>query len=651
MKADCFILQVCEFLDDGDGLYRLHEPSRHLARLPGVVVIDCHFHHHLLPGLLEQANVLVLPFFHNWDFFPLIERRRAAGRVTVFEANDYFYDVQPWNPVARQWQDRAIQEEYRQYMAVADAVQTSTAELARRWQPWARRVAVFPNHLTDVPPLAAPPSRPLTVGWGGSPGHMADWYHLTPYLQQWLEAHPDVRLAVMTNEFGKPFVNLPPERYQFTPFGSLAAYYEFLTTLDIGLAPLLPSEYNRCRSDVKFLEYASRGVPGIYADLEPYRATVEPGKTGLLYRNPAEFVQALDCLASDAALRRSIREQAYAYVRQHRLLADQIGRRLEFYRSLLPAGPRGVELGAEVLAAAVRDGNYLQLRPGDPEQTLRAVADAAGTVENAQKLQRVLARYPNYVAALQEQGRILNDLRDTRNALANLERARILNPASARTLGEMGRTHFIAQNIPEARRTLEQALELNPWNVPCWLYLYRLLLWTGSQDGPRWAEHGHQVHPRNYTLALAGARLYPGREGLVVLRRLLEEYAPTFTPVEMPAATLAFSQAILEVAGPQLGTPEAVVLLQRACEVVPQSARLADMLAHALRLAGRHEDSNREYARALELQRAAAIFQAEFPQEDGRSYFWQFAEHIRQYPPENAAGAVRGEGVSAAERL
>jgi tetratricopeptide (TPR) repeat protein len=643
MKAEFFILQVCEFLDDGDGLYRLHEPSRHLGRLPGVVVVDCHFHHHLLPGLLDQADVVVLPFFHNWDFFPLIERRRAAGRVTVFEANDYFYDVQSWNPVARQWQDRAIQEEYRQYMAVADAVQTSTTELARRWQAWARRVAVFPNHLTDVPPLAAPPVRPLTIGWGGSPGHMADWYHLTPYLERWLEMHPDVRLAVMTNEFGKPFVNLPPERYQFTPFGSLAAYYQFLATLDIGLAPLLPSEYNRCRSDVKFLEYASRGAPGIYADLEPYRDVVEPCKTGLLYRNPEEFLQALDRLAGDAALRRGIREQAYAYVHQHRRLADHIGGRLEFYRGLLPGGPRGVELSAEVMAAAVRDGNYLQLRAGEPEQTLRAVAEGAGTAENAQKLQRVLTRYPNYVAALQEQGRILNDLRDTRNARAYLEHARALNPASARTLGEMGRTHFIAQNIPEARRLLEHALELNLWNVPCWLYLYRLLQLTRSPDGPRFAERGHQVHPRNYTLALAGARLYPGRERLVVLHRLLDEYAPTFTPVEIPGATLAFSQAILEVAGSQLGAPEAVALLERACAVFPQSARLADMLAHALRLAGRQEDSNRQYVRALELQRAAAIFQAEFPQEDGRFYFWQFAENIRQYPPEDGAGATPAE--------
>ena len=78
MKAELFILQVCEFLDDGDGLYRLHQPSLHLSRLPGVVVVDCHFYHRYLPSLIAAADVLVLPFFHNWDYFSLIERRRAA---------------------------------------------------------------------------------------------------------------------------------------------------------------------------------------------------------------------------------------------------------------------------------------------------------------------------------------------------------------------------------------------------------------------------------------------------------------------------------------------------------------------------------------------------------------------------------------------
>jgi hypothetical protein len=61
----------------------------------------------------------------------------------------------------------------------------------------------------------------------------------------------------MNHEFARPFLALPPERYAFRPFGSLADYFRFLEGLDIGLAPLLPSGYNRCRSDVKVLAIAA----------------------------------------------------------------------------------------------------------------------------------------------------------------------------------------------------------------------------------------------------------------------------------------------------------------------------------------------------------------------------------------------------------
>ena len=80
-------------------------------------------------------------------------------------------------------------------------------------------------------------------------------------LRRWLDAHPDVHLAVMNNEYCQPFIRLPPERYHFQTFGSLADYLQFLERVDIGLAPMLPSGYNLCRSDVKFLEYASACPP------------------------------------------------------------------------------------------------------------------------------------------------------------------------------------------------------------------------------------------------------------------------------------------------------------------------------------------------------------------------------------------------------
>ncbi len=612
MHAEIFILQICEFLEDGDGYYRLHEPSRQLSRLPGVVVADCHYYHRRLPELMELADVLILPFVHNWDFFPMLGRRRSAGRVTVFEANDNFYDVQPWSPIAAQWQDRSIQDEYRLFMGQADAVQTSTPELARLWQPWSRRVAVFKNQLVIIPPLRPPPNRPLTIGWAGSPGHFADWFHVSAPLGRWLAAHPQVHLAVMTNEFARPFFQLPAERYHLTPFGSLQSYLQFLPSLDIGLAPMLPSGYNRCRSDVKFLEYAANGVPGIYADIEPYRDSVVHGQTGLIYRTTEELLQHLDTLANDPALRQRIRENAHNYVSTQRRMEQHIAERLTFYQELLAHPPRAVELSPEILGEAKREGNYLQFLPGAPEKALVEAIRGAASQESVRQLDQLVRQFPTYASAFYHLGRQLNDLQDYRNGLARLETARTLQPTSAAVLAEMGRAHFVLKDYSTARSHLEESLKLNPNYLPGWQYLLRMLTLTRAADGKVWAQKAHQAFPRNLLLALAGVPLFPPLERVPELERLLALYAHTLTPEERPAATAAFSAAIIQSL---VGQPiqAIIVVLERACETFPESAKLANQLGSALHAAGRDEDSRRHYRARCSFGAALAHFSKNFP--------------------------------------
>jgi tetratricopeptide (TPR) repeat protein len=628
MHADLLVLQICDFLDDGDGMYRLHEPSRFLARLPGVVVIDCHFYHHLLPRLLEMADVLILQFFHNWDLLPIIERRRQAGRTSVFEANDNFYDVQPWNPIAEGWRDQAIQAEYRRYMGHCDAVQTSAEYLAGLWRPMSRKVAVFQNQLTEIPPLSDPPQRPLTIGWGGSPGHFADWYAVAPLLRRWLESHPDVHLAVMNNELAKPFFDLPAERYHFTSFGTLEQYLEFLKSLDIGVAPLLPTGYNRGRSDVKFLEYARSGVAGIYADLEPYRGSVEDGKTGFLYSTGEQLLARLDQLASDAALRNRIRQEAYNYVSEHRRLEQHVGERADFYRGLLKDGPRGADLPAEVLAAAEADGRYLRLRPGEVERALMA-AQRAKPAEIAAAVADVVRRFPNYHHSLLRHGRLLNDAKRFNEALAVLRRASELEPLSAAAICEMGRSYYLTNDSDKAQEAFEKALELNPDFHPGWQYFLRFLKNTRRSDAARWAQIARQRFPSDFGMALLAIALYPPAEQIGLLRELLD-IESTRPHAEDMASVAAFATAAGEAICATDANAQAAAMLRRACEVFPHSARLADRLGHVLYSLGEIAESSAHFRRALELRQVAKAYSAEFPRDDGSFYYWQFAEHIHR---------------------
>jgi tetratricopeptide (TPR) repeat protein len=624
------IVQVCDFGYDGDARYRLHDPSRFLGRLPGVTSIDCHFFSRHLPALTELADVLVVQFVNDWDLLELCLRRQAAGRATVFEANDYFFDLQPWNPIVGHWQDRTVQELYLQFLTLSDGVQTSTDELARRWkQRGAKNVAVFPNHFVQVAPLPPAVPRPLTIGWAGSPGHLADWYDVAPLLQKWLDAHADVHLAVMTNEVAQPFFRLPPERYRFAPFGSLESYIQFLRGVDIGIAPLLPTGYNRCRSDVKFLEYASQGVAGIYADLEPYRATVVPGERGLLYRTHAELIEQLDRLCSDGSLRQQIRQRGYDYVSRERLLADHITQRLDWYASLLKSPPAQANLPAEIAGQALREQGYLQLPLGEAEKTLRDALRTGKPAEAAAMVAPTVEKYPRYLGALQNYGKLLNDQRQHQAAIKVLEQARQLRPDSARTLAEMGRAYFRLGDDPRARSAMQEAVRINPHHLPAWQYLLRMLAVNKIADGPEFAKRAMEIFPNCYPLALLGLTTYPPSQAARMLLETLERYAAAIAGVERATALQAFRQAALNVLAASPASDEMLEALSRACVVFPESGRLAAEYAAALHRAGRVEESHAAYARVLSLNREATVNREEFKPGVAPTLIWQLAEHIQ----------------------
>jgi tetratricopeptide (TPR) repeat protein len=442
----------------------------------------------------------------------------------------------------------------------------------------------------------------------------------------------------MTHELARPFFNLPPERYHFTPFGSLSDYLRFLQSVDVGIVPLLHTDYNRCRSDVKFLEYASQGVVGIYADLEPYRASVVHGQTGLLYRRPADLIENLERLRNNASARNHLRQHGYEYVRNHRMLPNHIGNRLSWYRSLLADASRITTLTSELAAAAVAVGRHLQMKPGAPERILLTAQQTQDPGEAISLLAPLVEQQPHYLAALQALGQLLNTVRDHRRAFNFLEQALALDPHSARTRCEIGRTWYWLRDLERAKAVLKEAVETCSLHLPAWQYLLRLLAIDRSADGPEWARRADARFPSCYSLALLGTQCYPPTEIAAVLSRHLDRVKFSITEMERPIAQTAFREAVLsaiQIAPP--GKPT-VSLLERACEVFPESARLASELGTALEQAGRAQESYRHQARAWRLSRRATCYKQEYPGEQVPNWSWQLADCIsRQAFAQNPA--------------
>jgi glycosyltransferase involved in cell wall biosynthesis len=106
----------------------------------------------------------------------------------------------------------------------------------------------------------------------------------------------------------------------------------------IGLAPLLDTPFNRCKSPIKALDYAALGLATLASDTPAYRGSIADGPAGQLVPNdPVAWHAALDWLIRDQALRRSFACQArLAFAERGTLLSEAEGRRAA-WTSLLPA--------------------------------------------------------------------------------------------------------------------------------------------------------------------------------------------------------------------------------------------------------------------------------------------------------------------------
>jgi processive 1,2-diacylglycerol beta-glucosyltransferase len=141
-------------------------------------------------------------------------------------------------------------------------------------------------------------------------------------LQDFFHLRPEYTLDF----YGDPF----PEIFSlpFLHYTSRKQYADYVQSLIAGnyafsITPLGGAEdpdslfFNSCKNPFKYLNYGIARVPGIYSRSPIYEDCVHHGQTGLLVDNTYdEWLSAMESLAMDAELRRTIREQAFNDVRK-----------------------------------------------------------------------------------------------------------------------------------------------------------------------------------------------------------------------------------------------------------------------------------------------------------------------------------------------
>lgn len=260
---------------------------------------------------------------------------KKMGKKIVFE-NDDTYKI--GDPMKFEILDGKLHDKIKNlddFIRIADLVTTTTEYLADEYRKLNKNVVVLKNCInpSDWPNPKRNESDAIRIGLFGSTTLNGDFDPITPILQA-LSKRKDVQLVMFglpakenqKGVIGKAYKEeidywgaLNVEHH---PFVSIKDYFSTLNDLrlDIALIPRKDNYFNRCKSNLKFLEASMCEIPviaqGFPDGLSPYQG-IEDAKRMIIAHTEADWWDGIDSLMADKELRRRIGKEAKEYVLTH----------------------------------------------------------------------------------------------------------------------------------------------------------------------------------------------------------------------------------------------------------------------------------------------------------------------------------------------
>ena len=288
--------------------------------------------------LVRVSDVVIwqpVYYEHTLEFFN--EVRQKYGKSTFIETDDNYIDVPPWNEAYRSFGPNSVNRTMAtQAMMWADGMFVSTPHLKGLYSKYNENIHVIENSLdfrgdrkfVGWDQVSVRKHRGLRIGWIGGRSHFGDLMMVAPVLREILVEHPDVTL-VLVNSAVQPSCKELGIRYPFEGLSNvhyadrsvpINRYAQFAASFgfDIAIAPLVDCNFNRSKSNLRWLEMAAMKLPCVCSDISHFSQTVRHGVDGLLVKDNdlEKWKSLLKLLISDPVMRERIGRDAYKRVKK-----------------------------------------------------------------------------------------------------------------------------------------------------------------------------------------------------------------------------------------------------------------------------------------------------------------------------------------------
>lgn len=312
MNEDIPKLKIFYFSQDlfGCGWYRCHVPGVALRDLGGHEVVMDEI---ITPEIVQDFDVIVFQRRLDEGSLRAIQDANLLKKLTVYELDDNVFHIDPKSPAFAFWSKPEHQKGVVVSMRACKLVTTSTNNLAQVFKPINSNVVVLKNMLPEKFFQVEKESHPgkVVIGWAGGAQHYSDLVLIQGVIEAVLDMYPQVEVVLA----GMPAHAYP---FQINPRIHILDWQRVeeypkntLAKIDIGLAPLVDNQFNRCKSDLKFIEYGMLKIPIIASPVGPYLESIEHKKTGFLAKTPKDWLKYLKRLIEDEDYRKEIAEAAY----------------------------------------------------------------------------------------------------------------------------------------------------------------------------------------------------------------------------------------------------------------------------------------------------------------------------------------------------
>ncbi len=260
---------------------------------------------------------------------------------------------------------------------LADHLIVSTEEIAKNVRKYNPYVTVIPNAIDPNIWYRKNKKRndgKIRIVWISSGSHFADLPVINPVMKAVLAKYPNVEFHFAgmtwdTHNEERFFHHVGSGNYKKFPkwYADLGA--------DIAIAPLKDTPFNRCKSNIKWMEAAMLEIPTVASDVLPYR-DIKHGKTGFLASSQDQFIKYLSLLIEDEKKRKEVGKAAKKEILEHWTIDKFLPKYEEVFKKLLEK--------KDITVVTAITGGKDTLKPQPEYKGVEYVAFVEGDVKDSQ---------------------------------------------------------------------------------------------------------------------------------------------------------------------------------------------------------------------------------------------------------------------------